>query len=90
MYKSFFKKDLVRHDTLGGGFAYTHKSKSDKTLMWKFSSRILNAGTDSWHGEEKTMNKIEQKWIFAALKNWVEKGQQTTPIVKDNLVLAQK
>eukprot|EP01084_Bolivina_argentea_P300067 517296_1 len=67
-YKSVFGQD-IDDKVVGAGFAFFNGK-------WKFNSYTFNVAT-KYHDNKKSMHKIEQTCILAAIENW-KKGMQNT------------
>ena len=80
VYKSVFGVELDKK-VVGSGFAF-------KDGKWKFNSFTFNAKKDTFHTNEKAMNNIEEKYVSAAIKNWIEKNQQNIK-VEENLEILE-
>ena len=49
--------------------------------VWKYRSGVCNANNNGYCDNSKAMNKTEEQYIRAAIKNWIENRKQNWKLV---------
>jgi len=75
-----FEECRKEHNIIGGGFSY------DPENGFKFNSSTFNEIDDGYNGN-RTMNRLEQKWIKIAIENWGS-GKQNTLVESSGFTIS--